>query len=393
MTRDRRQVFLFDIDGVLVEPRGYRRATQAAVRHFLAGLAGEGFPLPGDEEYSWLEAQRITSEWDMVPLFLGAVVEHLLAQKLLPAPPPELPSLASIRSQSGGVPPDYRGLIRPLLPYLSSGEYPAVTAFRLVQAGGPLFPHLAGTALSRLLFEDTRSLERSAATRLFQNLSLGAEAFRRVYRREPEVNSPSYLQTEDLPLLNPAKRERLLRSWSADEIDLAAYTLRPSLPPREARDPDAGYSPEAEMALALVGLDQIPIIGYGRILFLGQRHGLGTGQLTKPAPVQALAAVHAALGRQELPALEAALRLWQKGAGTHEFTPFDPGRGLLVHVFEDSAGGIEAVRQAGLLLNQSGFPAEVRAWGISSHPEKVRALEAAGVTVFPHIDAALDLAL
>jgi hypothetical protein len=327
----------------------------------------------------------------MVPLFLAATVEHLLVHDLLPAPPPDLPALAALRLPRSSPPPDYRGLISPLLSYLIPGEYPAVTAFRLIQAGETLFPHLTGTPLARLLFADTRSVERSAVTRLFQNFTLGAEAFRRVYRLEPELEVHSYLQTEDLPLLSPASRTRLLESWSDGEVDLAAYTLRPSLPPREANDDPAGYSPEAEMALELSGLAPIPIIGYGRIAYLAGRYALETDALTKPAPVQALGAFIAAVDRWELPALESALHLWRDVPLRQDLSHLPPE--VMIHVFEDSAGGIEAVRQAGHLLNRWRFQARVQAWGIASHPEKVRALSAAGAPDFPNIDAALEKAL
>lgn len=64
-------IFLFDIDGVLVEPAGYRAAVHATLRHFLAPAGIPACLLPDDEILQDFEASGLTSEWDMVPVRLA----------------------------------------------------------------------------------------------------------------------------------------------------------------------------------------------------------------------------------------------------------------------------------------------------------------------------------
>jgi hypothetical protein len=403
----KRDIFLFDIDGVLVEPRGYRAAVQASARYFLSSRGRNSFPLPDAHDYARLEAQRITSEWDMVPLFLAAAVEQLLAQNRLPQAPARLEELASWDLPCPDPLPDYPALISPLEHFRKPGEYAAETALRVcqnqveppVQVEGNMldqprpFPHLSGSPLVRELFSDTRSVARSPVTRIFQNYCLGSEAFRDAYQLPPVLDTPSLLITEDLSLLSPALRDILLQRWRASEIDLSAYTLRPSLPPREAGARALGYSPEAEQAVELAGLAGIPIIGYGRILYLAQKYGLETETLVKPSPVQAMAAILAARVREELLALELALHLFQdRGAAGGAFARLAAGgrEAAQIHVFEDSPGGIEAVLQAGDLLAEAGLQVQVTPWGITEQKDKVKALRQIGVSVFPTLTAALQ---
>ena len=63
------KILLFDIDGVLVQPAGYRLAMEETCRHFL-DKGGITSALHYPEIYSNFEAQLVTSEWDMVPLTL-----------------------------------------------------------------------------------------------------------------------------------------------------------------------------------------------------------------------------------------------------------------------------------------------------------------------------------
>ncbi|NPA30626.1 MAG: hypothetical protein GXO37_01345, partial [Chloroflexi bacterium] len=73
------EVWLFDMDGVLLAPLGYRRAVAATVQHFAHRL-GLTPPLPADGDMAEYEAHGITSEWDMTPLMLAALLEAAAAR-------------------------------------------------------------------------------------------------------------------------------------------------------------------------------------------------------------------------------------------------------------------------------------------------------------------------
>ena len=157
------------------------------------------------------------------------------------------------------------------------------------------------------------------------------------------------------------------------------------------RSPEKGgvmsfnFSPEAEVALEALGLNDLPLIGAGKTGWLATQLGKRIDELTKPSPVQALAAIIAAVTRQTESALWAA-------AGLHfENKKVDNGAmpPLRIHVFEDAGGNIRAVRKAAEMLADAGGKNEVVAWGISENPEKQGALKEAGASLMPDINQAL----
>jgi hypothetical protein len=66
---------------------------------------------------------------------------------------------------------------------------------------------------------------------------------------------------------------------------------------------------------------------------------------------------------------------------------------LVIHVFEDSPIGIQSVRQAADLIGKTGPGVQVRAWGIASQPDKIKALEQAGAYVMDSVNQAIPAAL
>ena len=148
--------------------------------------------------------------------------------------------------------------------------------------------------LSELL-GNTRDVRRSPTTRIFQQLILGSETFTRVYGLQAEIQSGSYLQAMDRPLLTPVSRDFLRGGMREERFYCAGLTLRPSLPPVQNKNGNAIYSPETELARHFIGLDSMPIIGYGEMNWLAEQLGLEADSLIKPAPYQALTALASAL--------------------------------------------------------------------------------------------------
>jgi hypothetical protein len=391
-------VFLFDIDGVLVEPLGYRKAVEDSLNYFTRrmGLGTDIFPTA--DLIAVMESRQISSEWDMVPLSLAILLENLLAEWPDLRLPADLEVACQVIAAQRLPPPadlDYRAAVHALGEALTAGEYPSDTALRLASGSpyGKLFPRLQWEPLLPALLANTRELGLSGTTRLFQNICLGSALFEQTYGLPALVEAPGTLSTYDRANITPTLRDKLLEQWAEGHILPAAYTMRPSLPPRLPGEglfspAEAGFSPEAEIALELAGLGNLPLVGYGRIRKLAQWSGAPAELYLKPSPVQALAAILAALGVDEARALREGLLLSQ---GIRP-PAFGDASQLTVHVFEDSLGGILAVQAAVLALENVGVHCLTHTWGIAVHPEKVAALEAAGLPVFSDISTALQAA-
>src|SRR5690554_2507184 len=72
-------VILFDLDGVLVQPGGYRAAVRETLNYFTQQM---GLPslAPDDETIAIFEAQGIICEWDMIPITLAVMLEAAAAR-------------------------------------------------------------------------------------------------------------------------------------------------------------------------------------------------------------------------------------------------------------------------------------------------------------------------
>ncbi|HVN53261.1 MAG TPA: hypothetical protein VMT46_02940 [Anaerolineaceae bacterium] len=388
----RRTVFLFDLDGVLVEPHGYRLSTKATLDYFTTRM-GLCSLYPGEDGIALLESISMTSEWDMVAVILAAIFDALQAQDPgLVLPGDLLAACEAVRAR-GLHPPeiDYHRLTGILSPAFQPGRIYASLALELCQpdSAEKPFPHLAGSLFLANVLGHTRDLS-AATTRIFQHFALGSQAFTQSYQLPAEFEIPSYLQNYDRPLLDPILRERLLERWRAGNIDLAIYTLRANSPRQPDGLPRLAFGREADLVIEPVGFQELPLIGYGEIGAAAFQIGRLPDELCKPSPVHALGAVLAALTREERRSILAAERLVRLGEldGVSDLS-----LDLEIQVFEDSPGSVNAVRQVGELLNRHGGNVRVHAWGIAANPAKIAALREAGAKICPDVNQALLKAL
>ncbi len=398
-------VLLFDMDGVLVQPGGYRAAVRATVNYFTNQL-GLGDQAPDDETVAIFEAQGITCEWDMVPLLIATILDRavqaageqsresrqleslLAAQQWLRAQRPE------------GLHIDFPTALRRLGTYIRPGEAPADTILAVCQNGGgaALFPGLSGQGVLQELLAHSRQLAGSRTTAVFETFALGDFAFAEATGLPIQVHSESLLAQFDQPLLNAQTRQQLLHLRAAGRVQMIAYTARPSLPLREPDELLAVYTPEAEMALEHVGMDPFPLIGSGQMGEAARRLGEAEDRLTKPTPYHALAAIAAAWSGDRLAALdwtEAAFCHFERGAaqpGLRTSAGPLPER-LDLHIFEDSPAGMQGGQEAVQLLGRLGMQVDLHLWGIANHAEKAAALQAVGAKVFADINQAVAAAI
>ncbi len=371
-----KKVILLDIDGVLVHHGGYRAALHATLNHFasLMGLSHFDFP---EEKLAELEKRGIFSEWDMVPLLLATLWNDILAHRTNLQLPADLYSAAEEigRNVNGYIP---RELVIPEFDFIA-GQYPAEAA---LQHG--CFPHIPMNLRVNILSQ-SRDVNFSQTMRLFQHYSLGSDVFGKTYDLPEEVKTESFLHTHDRSKINDSIRSKLRQP----NIHLAGLTARPSAPPREVDDSHFGYAPEAEIALELVGLADIPLIAFGKLEYLAGKRGLDAGALIKPSPVHALAATAAALTGNEWAGLQSAGDWHQTGKLNGAFA--DLPREFELFVVEDTMGGIRSTQAAGEILRQNGFDVTTHTLGLTSgSASKMEAFRQAGIRYFENWESLME---
>jgi hypothetical protein len=255
------------------------------------------------------------------------------------------------------------------------------------------------------LLADTYNVYRCPTTQVFQEFVLGSALFASHYGLKPRFNTPSFLEEEDEPALTPEGRACLARLVAEKDARVCIYTARPSGPPRlasklqasrggagsDAASPRTGESPlapEAEVAVRAVGLHQVPLIAMGRMQWLADRHGEPVEGLTKPSPVQSLAAVGAAWNGDEAGALDAAYELFRHGTLRSPLADM-AGEEVEVFVLEDTTPGLLATEGAQSLLSECGVALGLRGIGVTRSPSKAKSLSTHCEAIVPDVNAGL----
>lgn len=360
------RIILLDIDGVLVQPGGYRAALRATVRRFIGDFHVE------EDLLTDFEKRGISSEWDMSPLIIAANWEDVLSRYSIENLSGEVAMAAQqILSQPVNAP---KQLSVPEFD-LVMGQYPAETAYR---AG--YFSHIP-EVLRRNLLTESRNVRKSETMRTFQHFTLGSRHYEETYNLKSELETESLLLKHDHSTIDSSIRARLFQNGSY----VAAFTARPSHPPREVKDITFGYAPEAELALELVEMKGVPLIAFGKLEYIATKHGLDPARLVKPSPFQALAGILAAWTGEELSALQAAYDWHVSGELNSRFSDLPKSFELIV--VEDTMGGIRSVQDAGDVLHKVGLDVTIKAFGLTSGiAAKKLAFEQADVPYFDSWD-------
>jgi hypothetical protein len=377
------RVLLFDMDGVLLEPSGYRKAVEATVNR-LGQMMGLGPVYPGEDVIALFEAYGVIVEWDMVPLILAQALEAWQAD--YPEDPmPE--AFAELKVWSAAHPAremriDYRKLLSVVSQAGGDGFY----ADKALVLSETLFMTLGNTPLLKTLLKGTRSLE-NICTRTFQTYVLGSQFFSENYLLKAEFKTPAFLTLFDRPLIDQNHRLVLLERIQEGGCRAAVFTARPSAFAGTKPPIPISFSPEAELGLACAGLNGLAFASTGLMNFLASRVSLPASQLVKPFAGHALAGFcRAVLGAG--PGDEAFVRLL-----SGEPVEALQDRTFSLFIFEDSQAGIKSARAACQILNSLGIQTELTINGISQNPDKIKALSAQGATLYPDINQALSVVL
>ncbi len=141
--------------------------------------------------------------------------------------------------------------------------------------------------------------------------------------------------------------------------------------------------------MQLIDLADYPLIAMGRMLWLAHQINQPVETLTKPAPVQALAAIAAAITKQEAASLTAAYQLVAHGGLAEPFASLR-GQPVEVWVFEDALPGLQAARGAVELLGQQGLDAHFHGIGIATGGPKAAALKSVCDVILPDVNVAIE---
>ncbi|MDW8351541.1 MAG: hypothetical protein RML99_06485 [Anaerolineae bacterium] len=343
-------ILLLDVDGTLIEDRGYRCAQVEAAR-FVCRKWGLPEHTPTEDEINILHACGFSNEWDSTAFNVGI---NLVEAHRSGAARPDFAAWAERTKAFPGLP------------------HERARALLLSVAPPELHP-----AIHRLL-DDVRDPHVSETTRLLYTFALGSARFEQHFGLRAEVETPSLLETMDEPILNARGRQIILSHPAS------AYTARPTLPPDGSR-PGLYQTPEGEIALAQLGMSELPLMGLGPMQWLADVKGGCVWDYAKPAIVQPIAAMLVAVGRSSRDAALAAYAFVMHQARS-DVACLD-GRDVIV--FEDNAGGVRAVRNAAAALQQADVRVRVIGFGVARAPAKREALAQVCDRLFDDVNAAL----
>lgn len=372
-------IFLFDLDGVLLNSAGYHRSLIETVRQ-LSLCLGFGDRSLTQAEIDAFEARDITAEWDSsalcAALLLATAWEtdgDLSLPRRLPLGPPRsarhaFPDIRAFLAQVGG-----RGEADPLA---------GAEALLLRRLDGGRSERADAV---RSLLRGARSLDDSLTFRLVQLFNLGSRRFEQIYGEAAGMESESFLETCDLPTLSVEERTALLRKLGGGGRAAAIVTNRPCSSP-----PGVFNTPEAEIGVHAAGFDRMPCVASGDLGWQATALGLDVQAFLKPSPVHLLAGLRKALGEEGDRSVEMAIRLAHFGEMDPAWQALDGSRLVL---FEDAPKGHTSARAAAALLLERGVQVDLLQFGIATGPDKIEALTAVGARVHPHVRLALDEAL
>ncbi|MCI0711433.1 MAG: hypothetical protein L0154_14865 [Chloroflexi bacterium] len=378
-------VYLFDVDGVLVHPRGYKEALRDTINYFVTQMSFTPLDI-SDDIIAEFEALGVTNEWDSTPFAVAAVLMTVLALYPELSRPTVFETMASIAASQIIVdpPPIEQVMAEAILHGSISSPSHAFRTYFLSKTNGN------SRHLYNELLDDVYDM-KTPTTAIFQAHTIGHERFRQTYGYAPQLERESYLLTHDTALLNAETRRRLLEWGLQPNNGMTIFTARPSLPPSDSNADPLDFPPEGDLAAELVQLAHIPMMGSGRLHWLAQQRGKSNGaDYIKPSPIHALAAIGAAVSGQETQPLLAAVNLFENGTLIEPLAQL-VNEPLTVVVFEDSRGGIEANQSAVQILKNVGVDATLVAVGVSPESSKRRSLEEAGAAyVVDNINQGLE---
>ena len=222
-------VILFDLDGVLIRPGGYRAALRATIETVYRRMGLDDAP-PGNDVWDRLEAQGITNEWDMAAFCVALALEQAMdrvghatdgSARIHSTGWDQLDfALEAIKEWNlGHLEIDY-SFLGELAGFVGQQVTPSAALLAAARRGEKTFLKrlLSYPGLLDELFANIEDVARAPLTHLHQRHVVGSQEFARAYHLPVQVEIPSCLELYDQPLLDPARREALLAQWRAGKL-------------------------------------------------------------------------------------------------------------------------------------------------------------------------------
>lgn len=350
--------YLFDMDGVLLEPGGYQKALINSVRRIGQALGAPNTTITKDQ-IARFEALNITNEWDTLAICAALTLVHLwkitsdLRLDMLN------PKVSPLTNKS----PDFDTF---LMAISDGGHQPGETAYHYLINHHPWLDADQRAYLAKIL-ENCSDIFQSLTLPAHQETVLGSKIFEAHYKIKAQGNIDSFLAKYDKPILTEDKSAELRKWLNYSNHHAGILTNRPSCNP-------PGYlsSPEAEMGIEIVGLTDLPYVGSGILGWFAVNYcQLPDYLLLKPNPVHALTLLQRCLGRSLTDSLHASVALWQGSGDLSDWEAFDKAK---IVIFEDSTKGLLSGKAACDLINNMGFGIDLTLIGIAQNSIKLTAL-------------------
>ncbi len=398
-----KHVLLLDIDGVLLEPVGYRKAVFDTVGHFFQekGIASVDIL---EEEIAAFEAQGITSEWDIIPLYILTWLEANSQKQSNQRNATNWQDLIEIQGIHHKKHVSNLELILHSHKFLMRGSSPTqsfLNVFANQSLSSKYFPKLSAQKwVQRALLNGNAGSSSLELLREYQNKIQTKEIFEKDGEWQEYPGDDSYLLIHDQPLIDPDKINFLRELVGSDNIALSTMTARPSYILEKERDQHSivfNY-PEAEISLRKTGLNFLPLAGFGQIQLLSTSSQLKVEEIIKPAFYHAFLAFCQALSiplSLTIKFISDQTKFGNTYLNLHEFEEpcfqkWINHSQIHFHVFEDSSVGVQAVRRMQASFFSNGIHAFVHAYGIARNGQKILALQNENACIYPSINQALS---
>lgn len=365
-----KKFILFDMDGVLLEPRGYYEALVASVERIGKALGAPNTTITSNQ-IARFEVLNITNEWDSLAICAALTLIHVWDFD----GSMRLDGTMSDSSEITKEPPNFDVFLNTIT---SVGDLPGETTHQFLVDTHSWLNADQRAHLVEIL-HNCRDVYQSLTLPAHQETVLGSRTYEAHYNLKAKMNIESYLTKFDRPLLS-GKHYDYFRDW-LDHPDHHAgiITNRPS------RNPP-GYlsSPEAELGIELIGFEDLPYIGSGLLGWFAANHSQYPPHIfLKPNPVHTLALVQRCLGRNLIDSLHISVSLWQ-GSGT--LTDWLALANSKIVIIEDSVKGLLSGKAAYQLIKALGIDVDLTLVGISQNQIKLDALEQVSTYNFSSIN-------
>ncbi len=395
------RVLLFDIDGVLVSQGGYRKAFTDTVSWFMNYF---GFPeiQIGREFADRFDAYGVLAEWDMVPLTLSFFLDWYAENNPQARPFGKLEKLNNLPRIHPAMPfPEVLWQKIPQIQDILNGEdIPALAVYKhcLDQKDQSILPRIWDDSVLSELLADSLNVRTSWCFQKLETYILGSELFEKTFHIPTEKGIPSGLMTVNKALLNEKYRKKILE-MNGKSLYVATITARPNLLPACIKDDKTeiiSAIPEAEIAMDELGWGdgRIKNVGVGILHYYEKKRGLPQDSRLKPNPFHALFAILYAISDSFEKTFNVVSTWDFPEKSENKINPFLPilpeGSMLDIAVFEDSLSGIQSATDAAKILQNYGYIAQTRRYGIYTNPEKAELMKTIGTKCFPTINDALD---